>query len=123
MTPSQRDDSLGYRLRAARAAAGLSQSMLERKSGIPKSMLSRYENDHLLPSVRTLRRLAEAIGIGAATFFEDEASPAMLDRELAHRGVRFGSRAEMLRYADMICDALAQQEKQRVRTEPTIVIR
>ena len=111
-TPIAWSDSLGDRLRAARTAAGLSQSMLERKSGIPKSMLSRYENDHLLPSVRTLRRLAEAIGVAASALFENGDSPAMLDRELARRGVRFTSRAEMLRYADMICDAIAQQDKQ-----------
>jgi transcriptional regulator with XRE-family HTH domain len=111
MTATPRIESLGDRLRVARLAAGLSQSMLERKSGIPKSMLSRYENAHLLPSVRTLRRLAEAIGVAASSLFENEESPAMLDRELARRGVRFGSRAEMLRFADMICDAIVQDEK------------
>lgn len=104
-------DSLGDRLRAARLGAGLSQSMLERKSGIPKSMLSRYENDHLLPSVRTLRRLAESIGVAASSLFENEDSPVMLDRELARRGIRFGSRAEMLRVADLISETLAQQEQ------------
>lgn len=104
-------ETLGYRLRTARLSAGLSQSMLERKSGIPKSMLSRYENDHLLPSVRTLRRLADSIGVAASALFETDESPAMLDKELARRGVRFGSRAEMLRFADMICDALGVQTK------------
>ena len=111
MTPAARNESLGDRLRSARTAAGLSQSMLERKSGIPKSMLSRYENDHLLPSVRTLRRLADSIGVAASSLFEDDDSPAMLDRELAERGIRFGSRAEMLRFADMISDAIAQQNQ------------
>ena len=106
MSPNEKRASLGDRLRAARTGAGLSQSMLERESGVPKSMLSRYENDHLLPSVRTLRRLAEAIGVAASALFEEEDSPVMLDRELARRGVRFGSRAEMLRFADMICAAL-----------------
>ena len=110
MSPNEQNTSLGDRLRTARTGAGLSQSMLERKSGVPKSMLSRYENDHLLPSVRTLRRLAEAIGVAASALFEDEDSPVMLDRELARRGVRFGSRAEMLRFADMICDALGQTD-------------
>ncbi len=111
MAPSAGRDSVGDRLRSARRAAGLSQSMLERKSGIPKSMLSRYENDHLLPSVRTLRRLADAIGVTASSLFEDDDSPAMLDRELARRGIRFSSRAEMLRFADMICDAMGKRER------------
>src|SRR5688572_25656621 len=110
MMSSPRPDSIGGRLREARLAAGLSQSMLERKSGVPKSMLSRYENDHLLPSVRTLRRLAEAIELPASALFDDEGSPAMLDRELARRGIRFSSRAEMLRFADMISDAVRQNQ-------------
>jgi transcriptional regulator with XRE-family HTH domain len=100
--------TLGNRLRVARLGAGLSQSMLERKSGVPKSMLSRYENDHLLPSVRTLRRLSEAIGVAASALFEQEDAPAMLDRELARRGIRFSSRAEMLRFADIISEALGR---------------
>jgi transcriptional regulator with XRE-family HTH domain len=103
-----RPESLGNRLRAARLGAGLSQSMLERKSGVPKSMLSRYENDHLLPSVRTLRRLADAMGVAASALFEQEDAPIALDRELARRGIRFSSRAEMLRFADMITEALGQ---------------
>ena len=112
---SPRTDSIGIRLREARLAAGLSQSMLERKSGVPKSMLSRYENDHLLPSVRTLRRLAESIGVPASALFEDEGSPAMLDRELARRGIRFASRAEMLRFADMISDAVRESQPSTAR--------
>ncbi len=92
MTANARAESLGERLRTARVLARLSQSMLERKSSIPKSMLSRYENDHLLPSVRTLRRLAEAIGVAASSLFEHDDSPVILDRELARRGIRFGSR-------------------------------
>jgi transcriptional regulator with XRE-family HTH domain len=108
MMAIDRLETLGDRLRAARLGAGLSQSMLERKSGIPKSMLSRYENDHLLPSVRTLRRLAESIGVAASSLFENEDSPVMLDKELARRGIRFGSRAEMLRFADIISRTVAQ---------------
>jgi transcriptional regulator with XRE-family HTH domain len=112
MMAVDRVESLGDRLRTARLGANLSQSMLERKSGIPKSMLSRYENDHLLPSVRTLRRLAEAIGVAASSLFESEDSPVMLDKELARRGIRFGSRAEMLRFADMIADVIGGERSE-----------
>ena len=115
MTASPRSEDIGRRLREARLAAGLSQSMLERKSGVPKSMLSRYENDHLLPSMRTLRRLATAIGVPVASFFDSDPSPTTLDGELARRGIRFATRAEMLRFANMISDAMAQQQQRSRR--------
>lgn len=101
--------SLGTRLRAARLGAGLSQSMLERKSGIPKSMLSRYENDHLLPSVRTLRRLAEATGTAASALFEFDTDPTLLGRELESRGIRFRSPSEVERIADIVAQALEDE--------------
>lgn len=111
MRASRESDSIGGRLRETRLASGFSQSMLERKSGVPKSMLSRYENGHLLPSMRTLRRLADAIGIPAASLLDSDPSLISLDRELARRGIRFASRAEMLRFADMISDTVAKRQQ------------
>ena len=60
-----RDDdvSFGQRLRQVRLHAGLSQSGLEERSGIPKARLSRYENGHVLPSIETLGRLASALEV------------------------------------------------------------
>ena len=55
--------TFGSRLRAARIKAGLSQKQLANVCGIPKPRLSRYENDHILPSVTSLARLADAIGV------------------------------------------------------------
>ena len=48
--------TFGERLRSARSTAQMSQSDLMRLSGVPKTMLSRYENDHILPSITTLRK-------------------------------------------------------------------
>lgn len=51
----------GKRLREARVQAGMSQGDLTRRSGVPKTMLSRYENDHILPSIATLAKLSAAL--------------------------------------------------------------
>jgi transcriptional regulator with XRE-family HTH domain len=64
--------TLGSRLRAARQAAGLSQAELERMSGIPKARLSRYENAHVEPSIRTLLRLSSALGTPAGQLVDPE---------------------------------------------------
>jgi transcriptional regulator with XRE-family HTH domain len=50
--PDKRAVSIGYQIRAARLAAGMSQADVELKSGIPKARLSRYENNHVMPSLQ-----------------------------------------------------------------------
>lgn len=110
-TSKAQGGSLGSRLRGARLNAGLSQSGLERKSGIPKSMLSRYENDRLMPSVKTLRRLADAIGTTLSWLLERENGPGMLERELARRGINVRSRADVLRIADIVSEAVGRPRK------------
>jgi transcriptional regulator with XRE-family HTH domain len=54
---------MGFQIRAARLAAGMSQTDVERKSGIPKARISRYENDHILPSLPSLAALCAAMGV------------------------------------------------------------
>jgi transcriptional regulator with XRE-family HTH domain len=66
------ETTFGERLRRARREAGLSQSELETRSGIPKARLSRYENGHVLPSIATLGKLARALGISEATLLGDQ---------------------------------------------------
>jgi transcriptional regulator with XRE-family HTH domain len=111
---TERETTFGFRLRAARLDAGLTQSQLASKSGIPKPTLSRYENDHVLPSLGTLRRLSDAIGVGesellpgAPTFVES------LLHELRERGIEIRSLDEALRVADLVADALAEMATQK----------
>jgi transcriptional regulator with XRE-family HTH domain len=58
--------TLGSRLRKARLDANLSQSALEALTGIPKARLSRYEHDHVAPSIATLRKLVLALDADVA---------------------------------------------------------
>jgi transcriptional regulator with XRE-family HTH domain len=64
--------SFGERLRQTRRDAGLSQSDLEVRCGIPKARLSRYENGHVLPSIGTLRKLAAALAVSEASLLGDQ---------------------------------------------------
>jgi DNA-binding XRE family transcriptional regulator len=57
------DESIGQRIRRLRDAAYLSQSELALKAGISRAVLSRLENDQAVPIQRTVRRLAEVLGI------------------------------------------------------------
>jgi transcriptional regulator with XRE-family HTH domain len=87
--------TFGERLRAARDKAQVSQSELSRSSGVPKTMLSRYENDHILPSVTTLRKLSYALGESVSALVGNE--PSVLHSfaaVLGHRGIVIGTETE-----------------------------
>ena len=58
--------TLGARLRRARLDAGMSQADLEALTGIAKTELSRYENDHVEPGIDRLRVLVHALGADVA---------------------------------------------------------
>ena len=88
--------------------AGLSQSGLESRSGIPKARLSRYENGHVLPSIDTLGRLAAALGVSEASLLGDQR--AIVEEffgVLARRGVRIYSLEQAERLANAVADILA----------------
>src|SRR5438132_13930516 len=94
--------TFGERLRDARDKAQVSQSELSRSSGVPKTMLSRYENDHILPSVTTLRKLSYALGESVSALVGN--GPSILytfAAVLGHRGIVMGNEeaAEMLALA------------------------
>ena len=55
--------SIGERIRAARKAAGLTQSELANRTNIRKSTVSGYEVGRRFPNVVTLKRLAEVLGV------------------------------------------------------------
>jgi len=104
--------TFGERLRAARDKAEISQSELSRASGVPKTMLSRYENDHILPSVTTLRKLSTALGESVSALVGN--GPAVLHTfaaVLGHRGIVIGTEAEAEQLALAIADLVDQEDE------------
>ena len=107
MAMAKDERSFGQRLREARTQAGLSQSELELRSGIPKARLSRYENGHVIPSIQTLERLASALSISEASLLGDQR--AFLEEfcsTLSERGVRLASKEQGVRLANGLADML-----------------
>jgi DNA-binding XRE family transcriptional regulator len=64
---------IGAQVRALRMAAEVSGGELARTSGISASMLSRIERGLVSPSVETLERLANGLGVPTSRFFGDQA--------------------------------------------------
>jgi transcriptional regulator with XRE-family HTH domain len=101
------EGTFGQRLRRVRVHAGLSQSALETRSGIPKARLSRYENGHVLPSIETLGRLATALGVSEASLLGDQR--AILEEfftVLFQRGVRIYSSEQAVKLANAVADIM-----------------
>ncbi|MDD9940732.1 MAG: helix-turn-helix transcriptional regulator [Myxococcales bacterium] len=63
---------LGARLRALRLGAGLTQAELARRTGIHRPNIARVEAGRHTPSLETLARLANAIGVPTTRVLADE---------------------------------------------------
>ncbi len=99
--------SFGERLRRARLDAGLTQSQLVGRSGIPKPTLSRYENGHVMPSLGTLARLAAALSVPEGFLLPGSATPEEALYEALHvRGIEIRDKADAERIADVVANAL-----------------
>jgi transcriptional regulator with XRE-family HTH domain len=108
------DPTLGNRLRAARLDAGMSQTDLSTRSGIPKPTLSRYENDHVSPSIHTLHRLAESLHVSEGSLLgaSESIDEAFLEA-LHEHGVSFSSVAEARSEAARIAPMLTRKRQPR----------
>ena len=62
MKTNTKPPTIGERIRAARLAAGLTQEQLEAASGVSQPTISSLETSDVQPTIRTLVRLAAALG-------------------------------------------------------------
>jgi transcriptional regulator with XRE-family HTH domain len=106
--------TFGERLRRARLDAGMTQSQLVRTSGIPKPTLSRYENGHVMPSLGTLARLAEALEIPEGTLLPGRSSPQEdLFEALQELGIEIHGTDDAKRIAALVAEAIAAEPELR----------
>ena len=66
---------LGARLKKRRLEAGLTLAALAERAGFGKAYLSRIENGKKVPPIGTLSRLADVLGIEAASLLADNTRP------------------------------------------------
>ncbi|MFG1361191.1 cupin domain-containing protein [Xanthobacter pseudotagetidis] len=89
---SERDEGIGARIKLLRAERGLSLNELARAAEISPGTLSQIERDRASPSMRTLTKVRQALGLGIGAFFgaeetEAEATPAFV-RRAGDRAIR-----------------------------------
>lgn len=66
---------VGSRLRTLRNMAGLSQRQLAEAARVPHGQVSMIETNRSSPSVASLRKILDGLGISMAEFFEPEKAP------------------------------------------------
>ena len=62
-------ENIGQRIRQLRESRGMTQSQLQARSRVSRSYLSRIESGQMTPSLGTLEKIAEALGVGLNRFF------------------------------------------------------
>ena len=67
--PPRQSVDVGARLKASRVARALSQRDLASRAGVTNGMISMIEQNKHSPSVATLNRLTDALGVSFAEFF------------------------------------------------------
>ena len=70
---------IAFALRRAREKSGLTQAELERKSGISQVDISRFESGHSNMTIRSLERMAGAMGKKLKICFVDPDTPLDFD--------------------------------------------
>lgn len=86
---------LGARVKALRVERGLQQRQLAEKAELTPSMVSQIESGRLTPSLNTLRRLAEALGVTIASLFDGQpAGSIVISRSKDYPVVSFDGSSE-----------------------------
>jgi transcriptional regulator with XRE-family HTH domain len=69
---------IGDRLRDLRNQKGMSQGDLEKRTGLSRCHISRFENGHTIPALQTLEKMARALEVPLyVLFYDGEVPPAV----------------------------------------------
>ncbi|MGH9776586.1 MAG: helix-turn-helix domain-containing protein [Candidatus Acidiferrales bacterium] len=81
-------ENIGQRIRQLRESRGMTQSQLQARSRVSRSYLSRIESGQMTPSLGTLEKIAEALGVGLNRFFVPESTGETILEDPFIQGLR-----------------------------------
>lgn len=81
-------ENIGQRIRQLRESRGMTQSQLQARSRVSRSYLSRIESGQMTPSLGTLEKISEALGVGLNRFFIPESNGEILMEDPFIQGLR-----------------------------------
>jgi transcriptional regulator with XRE-family HTH domain len=81
-------ENIGQRIRQLREMRGMTQTQLRAYSGVSRSYLCRIESGQMTPSLGTLEKISEPLGIGLNRFFVPESNAETLLEDPFIQGLR-----------------------------------
>ena len=72
---------VGARVRSLRRERGLTIEQLAAATGLTKGFISQLERDRTAPSLSSIARICDALGVRLSTIFEREPAPALVRRQ------------------------------------------
>jgi len=81
-------ENIGQRIRQLRESRSMTQSQLQARSRVSRSYLSRIESGQMTPSLGTLEKISEALGVGMSRFFIPESTGEALMEDPFIQGLR-----------------------------------
>jgi transcriptional regulator with XRE-family HTH domain len=72
---------IGERLRAPHEQKKISQRDIEKRTGLLRGYVSRAENDHSVPAIETLKKIARAMDVPLYQLFYDGEKPLIRRRK------------------------------------------
>jgi transcriptional regulator with XRE-family HTH domain len=102
---------IGVKLRELREAKNLSQGDVEKRTGLIRCYTSRVENGYTVPSIGTLEKYANALGVPLYRFFTDEESVVKLKLPQSDDSSLWGSRGKERSAFRTLAKALSRMDE------------
>jgi transcriptional regulator with XRE-family HTH domain len=105
---------IGDRLRALREQKKLSQGDIEKRTGLLRCYLSRVENNHTVPAIETLEKMARAMEIPLYQLFYDGDEPSkapQLPKQSFADRTAWGHSGRDRRVLENFCRLLSRMDK------------
>jgi transcriptional regulator with XRE-family HTH domain len=106
---------VGDRLRELREAKHLSQGDIEKRTGLVRPYISRIENNHTVPAIETLEKMARALEIPMYQLFYDGEEPPALPNLLKRKSsgeIAWGSSGKDARFLSKLRRLLGKTNEQ-----------
>ncbi len=106
---------MGDRLRELREEKKLSQGDIEKRTGLVRPYISRAENNHSVPNIETLEKMARALEVPMYQLFYDGAEPPKLPNLSDHKATgedAWGNSGKDARYLKKLRRPLSKASEQ-----------
>ena len=107
---------IGDRLREMREEKKLSQGDIEKRTGLFRCYVSRVENNHTIPAIETLEKMARALDVPLYQLFYEGEEPPQLPNLLKRRSsddIAWGSSGKEGRYLNKLRRLLGKTDEEK----------